>query len=129
MAQQSRFSRYNKGNSYNNKHVFIICFNCNKVGHIVRDCCQKRQGCNQKGFANRTINHNNNRSTGQSNNPYINRTQSRANVNLSNDSNSDKRKIQCYVCQKYGHYACKCKSRSKSQKTEVRQETALACRT
>lgn len=86
-----------------NDRVFSICFKCNKTGHVARDCRSKYDPSKPKvNTVNRPTKFSN------SNNNYYNNSNLNVKRNLTN--------VQCYACQKYGHYARYCKHKSNANK-------------
>lgn len=124
-TMEARKTQVKFSNNGNNK-IFAVCFNCNKVGHVARDCRLKRTGKTHSNM---------NSSNGNNRNYRINSEPSKRDVNQAirrygqqrgsnhsrvphkqSDQNDLKRRevpqgIQCYACQRYGHYARDCKNK------------------
>lgn len=75
-----------------NGKVFMVCFNCNKVGHVARNCRVKR-----------IPNSNATRS------PQVKAKYDNKREPLKRDPAQG---IQCYACQRYGHFARDCKQKN-----------------
>lgn len=74
--------------NFDGGRVYTLCFNCNKSGHIAKDCHQRRSKAN------------------------VNKYNQHRSV-ATNNGNSNNRSIKCFACHKFGHYARECKSNKK----------------
>lgn len=79
--------------SYPNKNVFfaqVTCFNCNRTGHIARDC---RVRSSNKNISSKSV-----------------RKPGKDEKNCLNKTSNNKSNIECYSCHKFGHIAKDCRN-------------------
>ena len=85
-----------------NRIFTVTCFNCNKQGHVARDCRSRTNNFGTNGKKSNSTSFN----TG-------NRGNRDFRGHNSNGGSRDISKVECYKCRKTGHYANECPQRRK----------------
>lgn len=94
-------------------NLFAICFNCKKPGHIAKNCRLNKTPVNSNNFKrpNKVFSgYNSNKNQSQK----LNTPKAFSGNNTNNNNNGTFRTsghVQCYACQKFGHYARECRSK------------------